>query len=54
MPECEGCHKGVRRIMKYAKTGQRLREACVAALTVHAGTARLTRRPRGWDGRRDV
>ena len=32
MPECEGCHKDVKRITKYSKTGQRLCETCVADL----------------------
>ncbi len=31
VPECEGCHKDVKRITKYAKTGQWLSEACAAA-----------------------
>lgn len=32
MPECEGCHEDVKRITKYWKTGQWLREMCVADL----------------------
>ena len=29
MPECDGCHKDVKRITKYSKTGQWLCETCV-------------------------
>ncbi len=32
MPECEGCHKDVKRITKYSKTGQWLCETCVTDL----------------------
>ena len=32
MRECEGCHKDVKRITKYSKTGQWLCETCVADL----------------------
>ncbi len=30
MAECEGCHKDVKRITKYSKTGPRLCQTCVA------------------------
>ena len=37
MPECEGCHKDVKLITKYSKTGQWLCETCVADLGEAAG-----------------
>lgn len=32
MPECDGCHKDVKRVINYTKTGQWLCGACVTAL----------------------
>ena len=32
MPECEGCHKDVKRITMYSKTAQCLGETCLADL----------------------